>query len=111
MRRIIEVPAKQRHLVSESGAHAETLMMRRGDDLMTRKRKLTEQASVVLEELPRGAEELTSAEAEATKGGLIYTPSMAAGVAAAVGQASAAEGCIEEGCIWFSDDWRAPDSW
>jgi hypothetical protein len=52
---------------------------------MTRKRKLTEQATATLEELPRDPEELTPEEAEAAKGGMLFlTPSMAAGVAAAL---------------------------
>jgi hypothetical protein len=52
---------------------------------MARKRKQTEQAPVTLEELPRDTQELTSEEAEAAKGGLLFmTPSMAAGVEAAL---------------------------
>jgi hypothetical protein len=65
----------------------------------------TRKTSISVEELPQPQVELTRAEAEAAKGGMIYTPSMALGVERAVHDAVTDESdpqCIPEGCIWFT---------
>jgi hypothetical protein len=68
---------------------------------MARKRqpKQTEKPTVTLKELPRDAEELTNAEAEATKGGILFISPGAYKAALAAGsspeQAASASTLIE----------------